>query len=1170
MLDNKLYLCWLCLWLRNLKVYLKILIIIFAFVVQNCGAQGVTNIRQQQLKINSDTIFLDSLSIVPNSEIIFLNGEIVSSNFYEINFLKSLLIIKGETLKNQQLSISYRVFPISFEKSHENKKANIKEEQGKQSINPFVFEYTPDNEDIFYLNGLNKSGSISRGVAFGNNQDLSVNSSLNLQLSGKISDNVSVLASISDDNIPIQAEGNTQQLQEFDRVFIQLFSDSWKLTAGDFYLERPNSHFMNFNKKVKGGSFEVKVKTDKENEFNTLRPTISAAVSKGKFARNLIQGIEGNQGPYRLVGSEKETFIIILSGTEKIYVDGKLMARGNENDYIIDYNTAELIFTTNKLITKDSRIVAEFQYSDKNYGRSLVHFGNEFESKKLKLRLNVYSEQDSRNQPLQQDLNDAEKLLLSNIGDSLSQALIPNANLVEFSENLVLYNMIDTLGYDSVFVYSTNPDSARYQLGFSFLGPNKGNYMQIQSSANGKVYEWIVPVGGVPQGEYEPVILLVAPKTKQMATFGGQYDFAKESFISWEGGISNNDINTFSDKDAADNVGYALKINAGNKIKLSGNEVPWKLNVGGGYEFVEDYFSPIERFRSVEFERDWNINNVVLSSNQTIFNAFAGFEKDKKGNILYDVSVLRNEGEYDGLKNALYGSYGWKGFLFKGDGSFLTTEGINNTQFIRHKAVLSKGIKWFVVGVSEEVEQNKIFVNQINDSLQASSFEFKIWETFIRSADTTTNNFLISYKQRADNAPLAKGFSEATSAEDISLSLGLIKSANHKFRTKVTYRKLDILSNTLSTLKPEENVLARVEYVAKFLKSAVTSNTYYEVGSGLEVKKEFSFIEVQPGQGTHAYIGDLNGNGVKDLNEFEIAAFQDQAKFIKVFTPTNDYVRTYTNQFNQGLFLRPETQWSNEKGVKKLLSRFSNRTNYRVNRKLSDKDEYYNPFIGNIEDSTLVTLNLGFLNTVYFNRTGTKFGSDFTFQDNRDRSLLTNGIEARRTVTRALKTRWNITRIYTINLLAANGYKSNISQFFNNRNFEIESIELEPKLSYQPNAKFRASILFNYEEKVNEDVFGGEELISQTAGGEIRYNVASKGSFRATYNYIENQFSLTNNAALAYEMLEGLQEGVNMTWEMSYQQNLSKYMQLSVNYTGRKSENTPVIHTGGVQVRAFF
>ncbi|MDB4533778.1 hypothetical protein N9242_02830, partial [Vicingaceae bacterium] len=1024
--------------------------------------------------------------------------------------------------------------------------------------------------DIFYLNGLNKSGSISRGVVFGNNQDLAVNSSLNLQLSGKISDEVSILASISDDNIPIQAEGNTQQLQEFDRVFVQLFSDSWKLTAGDFYLQRPKSYFMNFNKKVKGGSFEMKMKTSKKNEFNTMRPIISGAISKGKFARNRVQGVEGNQGPYRLTGADNETFIIILSGTENIYIDGRLMKRGNDFDYIIDYNTSELTFTTNRLITKDSRIVAEFQYSDRNYARSLVHFGNDFESERLRLSVNVYSEQDSRNQPLQQDLSDEDKLILSEIGDSLQNAIVPNISSVEFSENIVLYKAIDTLGYTPVYVYSTNSDSAIYQLGFSYLGPNNGNYIQIQSSANGKVYQWVAPIGGVGQGDYEPVVLLVTPKTKQMATFGGQYSFSDESFISWEGGVSNNDINTFSKKDREDDVGYAFKINTQNKIRLNGNKEPWKFKVGTGYEFMDRYFTPIERFRAVEFERDWNVSNIQFLSNQQIFDGYIGIEKSKKADISYGISALQNESEYEGFKNSLFAMYDLKGFVFKGDGSYLTTKGINNTEFVKHKAILTKGIKWAVVGVDEETERNRFFLNEQTDSLLANSFEFISWSAFIRNADTTINKFMVSYKQREDKAPLANDFGASTFAEDITLSLDVLKNRNHKFRSKFTYRKLDILSPTLSTLNPEENILARVEYVAKILKSAITSNTYYEVGSGLEVKKEFSFVEVQPGQGTHAYIGDLNGNGVKDLNEFEIAAFQDQATFIKIFTPTNDYVRTFTNQFNQGLFLRPETKWGGEKGLKKLVSRFSNRTNYRISRKVSDKLDYYNPFIGDIADTSLVTLNLGFLNTIYFNRTGTKFGTQFTFQDNRDRSLLTNGVESRKNLNRAIKSRWNITSVYTLSLLTANGRKSNVSEFFNNRNFDIEMVEAEPKFTYQPNAKFRISVFYNYQEKMNNDFFGGEDLVAQKGGTEIRYNVASKGSFRAGFNYINNEFTITENASLAYEMLEGLQQGANMTWELTYQQNISKHMQLSINYNGRKSEETPVIHTGGVQVRAFF
>jgi hypothetical protein len=1152
-----------------LKKILFILCFLITSIFQYVGAQDIINIRQQKFTVISDTIIIDSLSIIPKSELIFLNNKLLNNSNYDIDYSKGLFISKENFLKGETLSITYRVFPFSFEKSFEHKKSTAIDNQGESLKNPFMYEYTAENEDIFYLNGLNKSGSISRGVMFGNNQDLSVNSSLNLQLSGKLSDNISLLASISDDNIPIQAEGNTQQLQEFDRVFIQLFSDSWKLTAGDFYLQRPKSYFMNFNKKAKGGSFEMQLKTSKKNEINTFRPTISAAISKGKFARNNIKGVEGNQGPYRLKGSQNENFIIILSGTEKIYIDGKLIKRGNEFDYIIDYNTAELTFTTNKLITKDSRIVAEFQYSDKNYARSLMHFGSEYESKKLKLRINVFSEQDSKNQPLQQELNDPEKLLLSEIGDSLHQAITPHVSLVEFSENIVLYKLVDTLGYNPVYVYSTNPDSARYQLGFSYLGPNMGNYIQIQSSANGKVYEWVLPIAGIPQGEYEPVVLLVTPKTKQMATFGGQYNFSKESYISWEGGVSNNDVNTFSKKDREDDIGYAFKVNSENKIKLSKVKSPWKFKIGTGYEFVDQYFTPIERFRAVEYERDWNISNVAFSSDQHILNAYAGFEKNKKGDLLYRLAMLKNEGEYDGIKNEIFFMYNLKGFIFKGDGSFLTSEGVNTTEFRKHKGTLSKGIGWFVIGIGEETEQNKFFINQ-SDTLQANSFEFFSWNTFVHNADTTINKFMLNYKQREDYAPLANDFKATARAEDITFSLGILKNKNHKFRSKITYRKLQILSSTLTLLNPEENILARVEYVAKILKSAITSNTYYEVGSGLEVKKEFSFIEVQPGQGTHAYIGDINGNGVKDLNEFEVAAFQDQASFIKIYTPSNEYVRTYTNQFNQGLFLRPETKWASKKGLKKLISRFSNRTNYRVSRKVSDKLDYFNPFIGNIADTSLVTLNLGFLNTIYFNRTGTKFGTDFTFQDNRERSLLTSSIESRKNLSRALKTRWNITRAYTISLLLLNGEKSSISEFFINRNFTLTLYEAEPKFSFQPNVKFRASILYNYKEKINSEFYGGEKLTSQKIGGEVRYNVASKGSFRANYNYIDNQFPKTNNASLSYEMLEGLKEGANMTWELTYQQSLSKYMQLSINYNGRKSEDTPIIHVGGVQIRAFF
>jgi hypothetical protein len=58
-----------------------------------------------------------------------------------------------------------------------------------------------------------------------------------------------------------------------------------------------------------------------------------------------------------------------------------------------------------------------------------------------------------------------------------------------------------------------------YSLAFSEVGTGKGNYTLLLNGANGKVFQWVAPVNGVAQGNYEPVALLVTTQ-KTTAVYG--------------------------------------------------------------------------------------------------------------------------------------------------------------------------------------------------------------------------------------------------------------------------------------------------------------------------------------------------------------------------------------------------------------------------------------------------------------------------------------------------------------------------------------------------------------------------------------------------------------------------------------------------------------------------
>lgn len=1128
-----------------------------------------SNIRKKTLIITNDTIALDTLSIIPGS-FTLENGDSTMKSTITIDWYKGLLIVPENYLM-KEITVSYRTYPLNFTKRFYHKNLYAFQQDRKRNIDIFKYQGSQNNNDIFDTEGLNKTGSISRGVNFGNSQNLSVNSSLNLQLSGRIKDDINILASISDDNIPIQPDGNTAQLQDFDQVFIKVFTQNASVIAGDFWMKKPHGYFLNYNKRVQG--IQTAITTPLNSKWK-YTGDVGGALSKGKFSRNVFDGVEGNQGPYKLKGAENEPFIIVLAGTEQVYINGQLLTRGLDNDYTIDYNTAEIIFTPKQLITKDRRIVVEFQYSDKNYARSIITSSHLIESEKSKIYFNIYSEQDSKNQPLQQSLDDDDKRIMSVIGDSLNDAFNYSIDSVAFNANLLLYKMVDSLGYDSVFVFSVNEDSAHYKLQFTNVGNNNGNYVVSSFTALGRTYKWVAPdtVGAliVPQGNYEPLIQLVTPKKRQMITAGYEYKPNDLSRISVEASFTDYDKNKFSKIHKADNDGYGVKFIGEKGFKLTKEKIPLEFITSLNTELTSQTFNRIERFRPVEFERNWNVKPSELYNDQMLTDLGFTLRKKDAGQITLSGNAFLIKDNYTGLMSRLNGNYRKKGWNLNGTASYLQTGTTNGTTFLRHKTNLSKTIKKITVGFNDDHEYNQYYLQQ-RDSLTAGSYRFYDWEAYAGTADTSGNRFTVNYRQRTDWLNDTGKVTKAAIGRQYGATAMFLKNPKNQLRLRAGYRTLEITDKSLTSQKADNTIVGRIEHDMRLLKSFITGSLFYEISSGLELKREFIYIEVPAGQGSYTWI-DYNENGIKELNEFEIALFPDQATYIRSFTPTNEYVRTYNNAYSQSISINPSYLIKNKKGFKKIIALFSDQAFYRTENKTSNDnfELVFNPFRKEIADTSLQSSSSSWRNIVFFNRSSSVFAADYTVQQNQIKSLLSNGFESRDQLLHEVKTRLTVKRTFTLISLYRNGRKNSLSNFLNGRTYSIDFYELKPELAWQPGTNFRWSVNYSHLYKKNKPEYGNERVINNNYGTEIRFSTAEKGSFTANFNYLLISYDGETNTALAFEMLDGLKKGKNYTWTASWQQPLSKNLQLSLSYNGRKSENNKIIHSGGVQVRAFF
>ena len=1119
-------------------------------------------------------VLADTLSLIPAS--IKVKDALGNIRPHKYNFNSGNIILLDKIeMENDSLFICYKTLPFSLKHVFQNRSlekdydslAFFKDKEPERTA---IYDF---REEVFTSSKLNQSGNLTRGISFGNTQNVFVNSALNLQMDGELAENLNIRASITDQNVPFQPEGNTQQIQDFDNILIELYNDKINLAGGDVVLQQRKSEFLRYYKNVQGLQF---TSDNTLNEKWKASSRVGAAIAKGKFASMNLEVTEGVLGPYRISGPGNERYVIVLANSEKVFLDGKQLKRGFNNDYTIDYNQGEITFTPTVLITQYSRVRVDFEYAERNFSRSIITANHIQENKNVTFYLNYYREKDDRNRPLFTELSDGDKRLLSSVGDDILSAAIPRVDSVAFDSNRILYKKVsdfsengETVNY---YAYSTDPAQAFYAISFTETTQGLGDYIRKEQLANGVVYEFIAPINGVSQGNFTISSPLPAPNKKQMMTAGTEVRLGDYETTFVEVALSDQDENLFSDLGDADNKGYAIKAglrSEGRSVKMLKD---YLFNGQTTVEYNSTNFSFVDRLRFVEFDRDWGLTNADDVDNvaEKLFNVSLELLKNNQNQFSYSLDLRNRTGVLSGLQQRIkLNQKIWDRLLVTNDFFQLKSE-VHPLQsdWLRYQGEIKYPTPILVPGYRYILDKNKV-TNPQQNQVVSTAMNYEGHEFFINSNDSLNYSFVGTASFREDKAVMEGQLKPDTKAFMTSYGVEGTFGA-HTINGSFTYRKLIFLTEDL----PEETtVMGKLNYRSSLFDNNLSNEYTYALGNGRELRREFVYLPVPTGEGTHTWRDD-DEDGVQQLNEFYLAINPEEKNYIKVFVPTDEYLQAYTTLFNYRLSGKFPSKWKTLTGVKKWLAKFSNNTNLNVEKKITSRDFFQriSPFQGGVAEESLLSLRQSFRSSFFFNRSSPKFGMDFSFFNSHQKQLLTGGFEDVSQDDWRYNARYNIETKWNLMFYANRGKRNASSDFLDNRNFRIEQFTYGPEISLQPSPFFRSTLQYRLTNKENLANVEIEEA-AQIHEGLLSFRVAKaiKTTVNAQLKYTYISYNGLVNSPTGYEMLQALSPGNNTSWSLNWLHKIGEGLQLNLMYEGRKSEGLDhLVHTGRMQVSALF
>lgn len=885
---------------------------------------------------------------------------------------------------------------------------------------------------------IKSEGFVSQSFASGNRRDLSPNTTADLKVSAKMAGGIVVTADIADSDMPMDDEGVTNQISELSSVLITAAKDSTILSVGDIVAGDNRHTLTSFSKKIKG----VELAT-----VNGLRngDTIAArsdfAATKGKFRRQQFFGKDNSQGPYYLNSGDPAATVIVLTGTEKVWLDGVPLSRGEDADYSIDYNSGSITFANKHIITSQSTITVDFEYSESVYNNYFLYAEGQYKRRGVSIDAGYISEYDG-------------------LGAAADSA-------------------------------ATDTTMAR-------------------------------------------------PRRNDFAFLGFDAHFQDRTLLNIETTVARLTADRLN---ASETTNRTMATTIDLKHVIIKNDTSQILSAQTKWIYFSDKFQPLTTDKNVDFQEKWDLKD-YHSGNMEIFSDNGIKYHSNFLDVNYTLKTAKIDGEMDGVAH-----------------EFLA---VNN---YRH---LTNSISADFYDDTQSGEKHQYFSGFIKTEYQKDSL--KLGASLSQKSRSKHDSISPNYRdisafafRRIRNGNFGITITNRTNFENffvdpknysgttfIKGEFNITKTENYTLQILEVYRK------DIGSLDDNNSLSSSINGVCQLFDRQLNISVSQHSSNGNQEQMAYKFIRTSTGNGHYTW-NDYNGDGIEDLDEFEISYYKTDADYVKYFVHTGKYINTIQNDWNCNVILHCQ------KG-KTLFSALMSRISATANIDLRRQDARHNG--GNIIKGDSLISRVSRQNYTEKIRIW-----DFMTVGNN-----WSGVRQERQTFYGLENNHNETSGFFMEFDPDGGFSAKIerkykvknyfSEYFPEKCYRIHATEdvCETEYDFGNGFKLGLGACYNYKKNKTDTTSARINSINFSAG----YSRDGKGDISFNSRIIKNKYDENaSSGASSYQMLEGLNIGINGVIAIDTNYMITKYLQLSLLYELRASRfNT--LHTGEMALKLIF